>query len=300
MTEALTPIDSIIIEDRSRKDFRDIDKLAESIKDVGLILPVAVTSDNKLIDGERRIRAFKALGRTSIPARVAADCHEARDFLKAELDANVCRQEMTITEKVALAKRIEALEKPKAAERQVRAGDLGGARRPLGPTGPKGQDEDHRSDAIAASAVGVSRNTYRRARYVVEATADRDDAVREAARQAVEQMDQGCISVKAAVARVNEAAGKPTASVALVQRAPAKPKPLSIPQPPKFGGNRRKHHQMLVALQSSLDGAVLAFQGVTELDSSVTAEEASRRMADLSTSIQQINRIKNLLKERTK
>lgn len=298
MTEALTPIDSIIIEDRSRKDFRDIDKLAESIKDVGLILPVAVTSGNKLIDGERRIRAFKALGRTSIPARVAADCHEARDFLKAELDANVCRQEMTITEKVALAKRIESLEKPKAADRQ-QEGRVKGAKS-LGPVGPKDRDEDQRSDAIAASAVGVSRNTYRRARYVVEATADHDNAVREAARQAVEQMDQGCISVKAAVARVNEAAGKPTASVALVKRAPAKPKPLSIPQPPKFGGNRRKHHQMLVALQSSLDGAVLAFQGVTELDSSVTAEEASRRMADLSTSIQQINRIKNLLKERTK
>lgn len=298
MTEALTPIDSIIIEDRSRKDFRDIDKLAESIKDVGLILPVAVTSNNKLIDGERRIRAFKALGRTSIPARVAADCHEARDFLKAELDANVCRQEMTITEKVALAKRIEALEKPKAAERQ-QEGRVRGAKS-LGATAPKDQNEDQRSDAIAASAVGVSRDTYRRARYVVEATDHQDDEVREAAQRAVEQMDRGEVSVKAALAAVNEAAGLPENTVTLTRRQPPKPKPLSIPQPPKFGGNRRKHHQMLVALQSSLDGAVLAFQGVTELDSSVTAEEASRRMADLSTSIQQINRIKNLLKERTK
>src|SRR6266436_1376633 len=59
-------ISSILIDDRIRKDMGDIDELANSIKAVGLIQPVIVTRENKLIAGERRLRAMKKLGVVSL------------------------------------------------------------------------------------------------------------------------------------------------------------------------------------------------------------------------------------------
>jgi ParB family chromosome partitioning protein len=54
-------IASIRVGERRRTDMGDIDSLARSIADVGLLQPVAVTRDGELIAGERRIRAFERL-----------------------------------------------------------------------------------------------------------------------------------------------------------------------------------------------------------------------------------------------
>lgn len=42
---------------RHRKDMGDLKSLAQSIKEEGLLQPVGVTSDMKLVFGERRLRA---------------------------------------------------------------------------------------------------------------------------------------------------------------------------------------------------------------------------------------------------
>ena len=52
----------IRIRDRIRKELRDIDDLAESIKEIGLIQPIILTKDNELIAGHRRLLACKKLG----------------------------------------------------------------------------------------------------------------------------------------------------------------------------------------------------------------------------------------------
>lgn len=77
------------------------------------------------------------------------------------------------------------------------------------------------------------------------------------------------------------------------------PSKLAFPQPPRMGGNRRKHRQQIEALITSVSGALIAFEGVEVLDDSVTAEEAGALIADLSKQIQAITRINRLLKERT-
>jgi len=64
-------------------------------------------------------------------------------------------------------------------------------------------------------------------------------------------------------------------------------------------GNRRKHDGQLDALINQLSGAAMAFDGVTELDRSITKEEAARLMGDLSTQIRSLNRILNLVIKRT-
>jgi ParB family transcriptional regulator, chromosome partitioning protein len=52
------PINYIVIENRYRKEFGDIDALANNISSVGLLHPITINQYNKLIDGQRRIIAF--------------------------------------------------------------------------------------------------------------------------------------------------------------------------------------------------------------------------------------------------
>jgi ParB family transcriptional regulator, chromosome partitioning protein len=51
---------------RIRKDMGDIAGLAESIEDLGLLNPITVAADGRLLSGERRLRAAKLLGWTKI------------------------------------------------------------------------------------------------------------------------------------------------------------------------------------------------------------------------------------------
>ena len=64
------PVASIIVGSRFRKVTGDINALARSIADIGLLHPIAVTPDGRLIAGARRLLAFKHLGKTEIPVHV--------------------------------------------------------------------------------------------------------------------------------------------------------------------------------------------------------------------------------------
>jgi ParB-like nuclease domain len=60
----------IRVGERARRDLGDVASLAESIEQLGLLNPVVVTPDGELIAGERRVEAFRLLGRSEIPACV--------------------------------------------------------------------------------------------------------------------------------------------------------------------------------------------------------------------------------------
>jgi ParB-like chromosome segregation protein Spo0J len=68
---ALVPIASITVGPRIRQDFGDIDALAASIAELGLLHPVVIDRHCKLLAGERRLRAAVKLGWTTIPATIA-------------------------------------------------------------------------------------------------------------------------------------------------------------------------------------------------------------------------------------
>ncbi len=59
-------IKDIKLGSRVRKDFGDINWLAENIKQNGLIVPIVIDKYSKLVDGERRIKAFDLLKRKEI------------------------------------------------------------------------------------------------------------------------------------------------------------------------------------------------------------------------------------------
>ena len=67
-------ISDIIVNSRTRKDLGDIQALADSINEIGLMNPITVYYDEKmrlvLIGGYRRIKAFELLGKKEIPARL--------------------------------------------------------------------------------------------------------------------------------------------------------------------------------------------------------------------------------------
>ena len=67
---ARMPIDLIRVGDRIRKDMGDLDSLAANINELGLLQPIVVFSDGRLILGARRLRAVQKLGWKMIPVIV--------------------------------------------------------------------------------------------------------------------------------------------------------------------------------------------------------------------------------------
>jgi hypothetical protein len=64
-------IDRIHVGVRYRKEVGDLQSLADSIAEVGLLHPIVVTSEGLLIAGWRRLEACRKLGWTEIPVTVA-------------------------------------------------------------------------------------------------------------------------------------------------------------------------------------------------------------------------------------
>lgn len=148
-------IADIIIGERHRKDMGDIEALARSIADVGLLHPIVVRSDNVLIAGERRIQAALMRDWTEIPATII----DLQSVLDGERAENVQRKDWTPSEAVAIGRELEPMEREAAKDRQ-------GTRRDLEPSENFTGSE---SLAKVATAVGMSRPTYVKAKEVVEA-----------------------------------------------------------------------------------------------------------------------------------
>lgn len=148
-------IADIRIGERHRKDLGDIEGLARSMNEVGLLHPVVVRADGALIAGERRIAAARMLGWEDIPATVV----DLADILLGEHAENTQRKDFTVTEALDMAAALEPLEREKARERMM-AGT---------PSEKFTQGRAPQSLDRVASAVGMSRPTLLKAREVAEA-----------------------------------------------------------------------------------------------------------------------------------
>src|SRR5262245_22350099 len=69
-TQAVLPIDQIIVGDRIRRDLGDIAGLATSIANIGLLNPITVDENRGLLAGARRLAAYKRLGRETIEVKI--------------------------------------------------------------------------------------------------------------------------------------------------------------------------------------------------------------------------------------
>ena len=115
-------IGDIIIGIRHRRDLGDIEGLAASIADVGLLHPVVITPQRVLIAGERRLRAFEHLGRETIPVTII----DLAEIARGEQAENDQRKDFTWSEAVSIKNAIEPLLKTEARQRKIIGGKLKG------------------------------------------------------------------------------------------------------------------------------------------------------------------------------
>ena len=150
-------IDSIQVGFRYRKDLGDLRGLADSIGEVGLLHPVVVTPEGRLIAGQRRLEACRSLGWADVPVTVVDLLQAAR----GEAHENLARKDLLPSEIVALKRAIEPLERKEARQRQ-------GARTDLGQPETNAECQGDARDKIARY-LGVGRTTIDRAEAVIEA-----------------------------------------------------------------------------------------------------------------------------------
>uniref|UniRef100_A0A6M3K2P8 Putative methyltransferase n=1 Tax=viral metagenome TaxID=1070528 RepID=A0A6M3K2P8_9ZZZZ len=107
-------IHQIRITNRQRKTIvvNDIEKLAESIRLIGLMHPIVIDNDNNLIAGECRIRAYQYLGRSEIECTRFSDL-TAWDRSVMELEENLRRTNLTYAEEVLAVKKLHDLHQQK-------------------------------------------------------------------------------------------------------------------------------------------------------------------------------------------
>lgn len=148
---------------RFRKDLGSLDELVDSIREVGLLQPIGITNQKELVFGQRRIEAFKRLGRATIPARIVS----VTSIAKGEHDENELRKEFTASERVAILQAI--------------------GRKPEGGQSADCQDLVSRDDA-AKQAGFWNRETARQATAVVD----------HGTSELVDAMDKGEVSIDAA------------------------------------------------------------------------------------------------------
>ena len=102
------PISSIDASNRIRNDYSHIEELAESIRTQGLLQPVVITLDNRLVAGGSRLKACLSLGWTEIPVTYIESIPEEKLRI-LEVEENIRRKDFTWQERVVAVARIHEL-----------------------------------------------------------------------------------------------------------------------------------------------------------------------------------------------
>ena len=148
-------IDEIVIGNRIRKDIGDIEELAISIKQYGLLNYPIISADNRLITGCRRIQAAKLLGWKEITVRQSDKKYNDYICVEVEIAENVSRKDFSKSERIYCGMILEEHEKIKAEERMK-----------SGKSDPCQKSDGGRVDDIVAKKLGISRDTYRKEKSI--------------------------------------------------------------------------------------------------------------------------------------
>lgn len=155
-------IADIKIGERHRRDFGDLQGLADSIKTEGLLQAIGITPEDELVFGERRLRACRDILKwEEIDVRIV----NVSGIVAGEFAENAIRKDFTVSERVAI---METLARPHGDQR--RSADL-----PI--VGKAAEMAGFSSARVATDARRI---------------------VREAAPELVEAMDAGKFSINAA------------------------------------------------------------------------------------------------------
>lgn len=161
MEEDILTVDikKIKVNDRIRKDFGDLQELANDIDANGLLQTPLVTVDLDLIAGERRLRACRDILKwKQIEVRPVA-VRDAEHQLEMEISENEVRKDFSKAERIDYARRLERIESAKAKKRQGTRTDLTYV----------SNDANVRTDEIVSEKLGIgSATTYRREKFIAD------------------------------------------------------------------------------------------------------------------------------------
>ena len=156
----LIDITKIKTKNRIRKDFGNIQELADDIKQNGLINPPVVIAETDgtftLLAGERRLRAMKSLGYRQVEVRTWGSLTDEQK-LNIEISENEVRKDFSKAERVEYARRLEKIESVKARERMSDGG--------------KGKENfpTLQTRDVVAEKVGIgSGKQYEKEKYIVD------------------------------------------------------------------------------------------------------------------------------------
>jgi N6-adenosine-specific RNA methylase IME4 len=152
-------ISDIVIGKRHRKRMGDVESLARSIEALGLLHPIVIDKSNRLIAGERRIRAMQLLSRVEIPVTVV----DLAEVVHGEYAENAERADFTLSEAVAIKRSIEPLLRTESKQRQVEGGKL------KGKASAKLAEARGEARDLVAKRTGKGRTSLAKAEELVEA-----------------------------------------------------------------------------------------------------------------------------------
>ncbi len=159
---AKLPINKIRVRSRYRKNLGDIASLSANIKELGLLHPIVIRPDGRLIAGERRLAACKKLGWKTIPVTVI----DLKEVVRGEFAENAFRKDFLPSEIDAIRRAIEPLERKAAKERQRQHGRTAPGRHKQ--FGKVSTSDGRTRDRIGAFA-GISGRSLAKIQAIIEA-----------------------------------------------------------------------------------------------------------------------------------
>lgn len=205
-------IDQIIIGQRRRQKLGNIQALARSIEERGLLHPIIIRSDNELVSGERRLEACRRLGWKLIPARHAESLSD-EELRAIELDENTQRLALADFEsskaRLAQIRQAEAELKaklefrgkdPQKSHSRGRPKEPGSTRDVAEKTGisPKSQREIERHVTLAEQYPFLQRNGWIQ-HQVLEAGHELEKLPKEDRNQLATMLNQDAIPPKTSI-----------------------------------------------------------------------------------------------------
>lgn len=117
--EVQRTVESIQVGARHRADLGDIQELADSIQQHGLLQPITVTPEGVLVCGRRRLEAIRLLKWRTVGVWVRSGVSTRLGHLLAEQDENAHRKPLTQLEAAALYRELKQLMTEDAQRRDV-------------------------------------------------------------------------------------------------------------------------------------------------------------------------------------
>jgi len=197
-------IHGIVVGPRQREDLGDLDALAASIAEVGMLQPITITDGNVLLCGYRRLMAARQLKWRSVPVWIRAGLSDRLTILLVERDENALREPLNQVEAAGLHEELKAVLAQGAHSRQEssRFGTSDGAAHAAVPRGLG----DVRRIAARTVTGTASYTRLERIRWLIDVSKDfqLSSHVRDLASAEVEELRQGA-GVAPAVTRVRTA-----------------------------------------------------------------------------------------------